>query len=309
MTSNDLEERVAAVRAFNRFYTPLIGLLHEGYLDSPFSLPQVRVLYELAHQGPTTATSIARELGLDPSYLSRQLRTFTELGVVERRRSDDDARQTILTLTEHGRGVFERLNGRSHDEIAAVLSKLGASDQRRLIAAMTTVQRLLGDSPETRVPYVLRPPVAGDLGWVVARHGSRYAEEYGWDETFEALVAEIVAGYGRSHDPKRERCWIAEIDGANVGCIFCVAKTEEIAQLRLLLVEPDARGLGVGRRLVDEVIRFARSAGYRTLTLWTNDVLVAARHIYEAAGFRLVEEEAHHSFGVDLVGQSWELAL
>jgi DNA-binding MarR family transcriptional regulator/GNAT superfamily N-acetyltransferase len=309
VTNTDSEARIAGVRAFNRFYTPLIGLLHDGYLDSPFSLTQVRVLYELAHQAPMTASQLGRELGLDPSYLSRILRTFADLGVVDRRRSDDDARQSILSLTEHGRELFGGLNQRSHDAIATILDDLGTADQRRLLAAMATIQAVLGGRPSTRVPYVLRPPVAGDLGWVVQRHGVRYAEEYGWDETFEALVAEIVAGYGRAHDAKRERCWIAEIDGANVGCIFCVRKTDTVAQLRLLLVEPDARGLGIGRRLVDEVIRFARSTGYRRVTLWTNDVLVAARRIYQAAGFRLVAEEAHHSFGHDLVGQNWELEL
>lgn len=309
MADADVEQWTAAVRRFNRFYTPLIGLLHEGYLDSPFSLTQVRVLYELAHREPTTASELARELALDQAYLSRILRTFSEAGLIHRRRSDTDGRQSILSLTEHGREVFDRLDRRSHDEIGAILSPLPPAHQRHLVAAMETIERLLGDQPEPKVPYVLRPPRPGDLGWVVQRHGELYAEEYAWDETFEALVAEIVARYVRDQDPRRERCWIAEMEGANVGSVFCVKKSDTVAQLRLLLVEPQSRGLGIGRRLVDECVRFARSVGYRTMMLWTNDVLVSARRIYEAAGFRLVEEEPHHSFGHDLVGQNWELAL
>jgi DNA-binding MarR family transcriptional regulator/GNAT superfamily N-acetyltransferase len=309
LVSQDVEERISGVRAFNRFYTPMIGLLHDGYLDSPFSLTQVRVLYELASQGPTTATQVGRQLGLDPSYLSRILRAFDVLGLLDREQSEDDARQTILTLTKHGRETFERLSQRSHDEIELVLRNLGESDQRRLLVSMATIKRLLAHDETTHGPVVFRGPIAGDLGWVVERHGVRYAEEYGWDETFEALVAEIVAGFGRGHDPKRERCWIAEVDGERVGCVFCVRKSDDVAQLRLLLVEPQARGLGIGRRLVDEVIRFARSSGYKTVTLWTNDVLTSARRIYEATGFRLAEQGPHHSFGKDLVGQSWDLEL
>jgi DNA-binding MarR family transcriptional regulator/GNAT superfamily N-acetyltransferase len=307
--AQDIEARIAAVRSFSRFYTPLIGLLDEGYLESPLSLTQVRVLYELAHRQEATAADIARGLRLDPAYLSRILHSFAELGLIARRRSETDARRTILSLTAHGRAVFKPLDRRSHDEIAAILSGLAPADQDRLVTAMQTIESLLGERTEPRVPYVLRPPSAGDYGWVVQRHGSLYAAEYGWDETFEALVAEIVAGYVRNHDPKRERCWIAEVEGENAGSVFCVQKTAEVAQLRLLLVEPSARGRGIGARLVEECVRFARSVGYRQLMLWTNDVLVSARRLYEAAGFRLVDEEPHHSFGQDLVGQTWELEL
>jgi DNA-binding MarR family transcriptional regulator/GNAT superfamily N-acetyltransferase len=305
----DLDQRVAAVRRFNRFYTPMIGLLQEGYLDGPFSLTQVRVLYELAARRQTTASDLARELSLDPAYLSRILRGFVEVGLVERRRAEADARQQILSLTNRGREVFGPLDRRSHDDIAALLRPLARDDQRRLVGAMSTIERVLGAGPDPHAAVVLRPPRPGDLGWIVERHGALYAQEYGWDETFEALVAEIVAGYVRNHDPKRDRCWIAELDGERVGSVFCVKKTDEVAQLRLLLIDPTARGRGIGRRLVEECIGFARSVGYRKLMLWTNDVLVAARRIYEATGFRLVHEEPHHSFGHDLIGQTWELEL
>ena len=308
-TGHELEVQVGAVRRFNRFYTPQVGLLQEGYLDSPFSLTQVRVMYELAHANGTTAAELAGRLSLDRGYLSRMLRGFTEVGLVEQQPSPTDGRRRILSLTDHGRSVFDPLDRRSHDDVAALLRDLSSEDRRRLVAAMDAIEEILGERSERPVPYVLRPPRPGDLGWIVQRHGVIYAEEYGWDETFEGLVAEIVAGFARQHDPKRERCWIAEVDGENVGSVFCVRKSDDVAQLRLLLVEARARGLGIGRRLVDECIGFARLARYRTLTLWTNDVLVAARHIYEDAGFTLVEEERHRSFGHDLVGQNWELTL
>jgi DNA-binding MarR family transcriptional regulator/GNAT superfamily N-acetyltransferase len=309
VTNAHLEQRIAVVRRFNRFYTPLVGLLHEGYLDSPFSLTQVRVLYELAHRERTTAAELARDLSIDQAYLSRILRGFAGVGLIDRRRSEADARRTVLSLTEHGRAVFDPLDRRSHGDITALLARLAPAEQQRLVAAMETIEALLGERPEPRVPYLLRPPRPGDLGWVVQRHGVLYAEEYGWDETFEGLVAEIVAGFARHHDPTRERCWIAEMEGENVGSVFCVRKADGVAQLRLLLVESHARGHGIGRRLVDECVCFARSTGYRTLMLWTDDVLVSARRIYEADGFRLVEEEPHHTFGHDLVGQNWELEL
>jgi DNA-binding MarR family transcriptional regulator/GNAT superfamily N-acetyltransferase len=309
MAEAERESRVAAVRRFNRFYTPLIGLLQEGYLDSPFSLSQVRVLYELAHRDRTTASELARDLALDPGYLSRILRGFANLGLIERTPSEVDGRRSLLALTARGREVFAPLDARSGDEIGALLGRLSDDDQERVVAAMRTIETLLGDRPAPRVPYVLRPPGPGDLGWVVQRHGALYAREYGLGETFEALVAEIVAKFVRTYDARRERCWIAEVEGKNVGSVFCVKKSEAVAQLRLLLVEPEARGLGIGRRLVDECVRFARSVGYRTLTLWTQDVLISARRIYQAAGFRLVEEGPHHSFGRDLVEQTWELEL
>ncbi|HEY8475706.1 MAG TPA: bifunctional helix-turn-helix transcriptional regulator/GNAT family N-acetyltransferase [Chloroflexota bacterium] len=309
MGEEDLDRRVAAVRRFNRFYTRQIGLLQEGYLDSPFSLTQVRVLYEIANDEGTTASRLARNLGLDPGYLSRILRGFTSLGLVERTPSKTDRRQSTLSLTARGREAFALLDQRSHDDIAALLSRLSPAKQERVVEAMQTIETLLGGQPKSGVPYLLRPPRPGDMGWVVQRHGAVYAQEYGWDESFEALVAEIVAAFVRNFDPKRERCWIAEMDGKNVGCVFCVKQSELVGQLRLLLVEPEARGMGIGRRLVDECVRFARSVGYRKMVLWTNDVLVSARRIYEAVGFRLVEESPHHSFGRDLVGQTWEMEL
>ena len=309
MPESDLEQRIAAVRRFNRFYTRQIGLLRDSYLESPFSLTQVRVLYDLAHRDEPTASDLARDLGLDAGYLSRILAGFERRGLVDRRRSDADGRQALLRLTERGWDAFAPLDRRSHDDIGALLNRLPEAEQERVVEAMLTIERLLGAEPEARAPYVLRPPLPGDLGWVVQRHGALYAQEYGWDETFEALVAEIVAKFVRTYDPKHERCWIAEKDAKNIGSVFCVRKSPAVAQLRLLLVEPEARGLGVGKRLVHECVRFARGVGYRKVMLWTNDVLVAARHIYERAGFRLVAEERHRSFGHDLIGQNWELKL
>ena len=306
-TLDELDARVAAVRAFNRLLTRQIGLLQEGYLDSPFSLTQVRVLYELAHREGATASEIARDLGLDAGYLSRILANFSKLGLVDRAASEEDARRSILSLTSRGREVFIPLEQRSHADISALLARLTATDQERLVEAMQTIQTLLDVTSEPNADVLFRPPRAGDMGWVVQRHGALYAREYGWDETFEALVAEIVARFIRNYDPKRERCWIAELQKRNVGCVFCVKKSTRVAQLRLLIVEPEARGLGIGRRLVDECIQFARGVGYRKMTLWTNDILISARRIYEAAGFRLVQEEPHRSFGHDLVGQNWEL--
>jgi N-acetylglutamate synthase-like GNAT family acetyltransferase len=251
-----------------------------------------------------------RELGLDAGYLSRILASFKRRGLVEKRASTDDARRTELRLTKRGRSVFATLDRRSREDIGTQLAALAVPDQERLVGAMRTVEQLLGD-PQAAPSgaYVLRAPRAGDYGWVVQRHGALYAEEYGWDAEFEALVAGIVAKFVEHLDPARERCWIAERDGENVGCVFAVKQSETIAKLRLLLVEPKARGLGIGRRLVDECIAFSRAAGYRRLRLWTNSVLHAARHIYEEAGFELVAEDRHHSFGKDLVGQSWELRL
>jgi len=309
MAEPELEQRVATVRRFNRFYTRQIGVLTDGYLQSPFSLTEVRVLYELAHREKTTATELAKELGLDAGYLSRILRGFKKRGLIDRRPSKDDGRQSHVRLTAQGRKVFARLDALARNQIGALLSGLSASEQDRLVKAMGAIEGLLGGRPEPKAPYLLRPSGAGDLGWVVHRHGALYAEEYGWNEQFGALVASIVAKFIRHHDPKQERCWIAELDGEAVGSVFCVARSKTVAQLRLLLVEPRARGLGIGSRLVDECIRFARAAGYRKVMLWTNNVLDAARRIYERAGFRLVQEEPHHSFGHDLVGQNWELKL
>src|SRR5215470_13852879 len=303
------DERITAVRRFTRFYTRHIGALREGLHASPFSLTQARVLYELANRPAPTAADIARDLGLDAGYLSRILRGFAQRGLLVRARSQDDARQSHLSLTPAGREAFAPLDRGSHEEVAAMLGPLSEGAQARLIEAMSTVAQLLGQRPRDAPPYLLRPHQEGDMGWVVSRHGVLYAQEYRWNMEFEALVAEIVAAFIKNFDARRERCWIAEIDGAPVGSVFLVKQSDEIAKLRLLLVEPQARGLGIGARLVAECIRFARLSGYRTLTLWTNDVLIAARRIYQAAGFRLVAEEKHHSFGHDLVGQNWELSL
>lgn len=304
-----LPGRVAAVRQFNRFYTRQIGVLQESLLRSGFSLTEARVIYELAQQEPTTAAALGESLGLDAGYLSRILRGFQKQGLIDKTPSETDGRQSLLRLTAPGREAFVRLDEDSRAEITALLQSLPEAGQARLLAAMRTIEELLGAAPEPRVPYLLRPHQAGDMGWVVQSHGVLYSREYGWDGRFEALVAEIVAKFLRGYDPKRERCWIAEKDGENVGSVFLVRDSDTVAKLRLLLVDPKARGLGVGARLVGECIRFARQAGYRKITLWTNSVLESARRIYEAEGFRLVHEEPHHSFGHDLIGQTWELVL
>jgi DNA-binding MarR family transcriptional regulator/GNAT superfamily N-acetyltransferase len=309
MTSDDADRRVEAVRRFSRFYTRQIGLLREGIVGSPFTLGEGRVIYELAHHEETTATHLGDELGIDAGYMSRIVRSLHERGIVERRTSPADGRQYLLSLTAEGERAFAELNAASRAEIQGMLDLLPEPDQNRLVDAMHTIEGLLGAQPEHRVPYILRPHRSGDMGWVVQRQGVLYNQEYGWDETCEALFAEIVATFIRNFDPKRERCWIAEREGENVGAVFLVKHPERegVARLRLLHVEPKARGLGIGRRLVQECTRFARQTGYHTITLWTNSVLHAARRIYEREGYRLVHEEPHHSFGHDLVGQTWEL--
>lgn len=309
MSTTGTEDRVEAVRRFNRFYTRQIGLLDEGLLSSPFSLTEARVLYELAHRNSTTAAALAAELGLDRGYLSRILQRFRAGGLLDRQPSGTDRRRSLLSLTAAGRSAAADLDARSRGQVDAMLAKLSEPARDRLAEAMRTVEMLLAPRPEGAEPYLLRPPRPGDMGWVVQSHGALYAREYGWDERFEALVAEIVAGFVRGFDPARERCWIAEADGENVGSIFLVKGSESVARLRLLLVDPRARGLGIGARLVAECVAFAREAGYRTVALWTNDVLVSARRIYERAGFRLVREEPHRSFGPPLVAQTWELEL
>jgi len=309
----ELAAPVAVVRRFNRFYTQQIGVLQEGLLASEFSLTEARVLYELAQRadqrGGLSAAQLARELGLDPGYLSRILAEFARRGLLAKRPSDADGRQSLLSLTAAGRAAFAPLDEAARQQVGAMLARLPVPAQRRLIAAMGAIERLLGGTGPAHEPYLLRPHQPGDIGWVIHRHGVLYAEEYGWDERFEALVAEIAGKIVTDLDAKRERCWIAERDGAIAGSVFLVRQSDEVAKLRLLLVEPAARGLGIGRRLVDECIGFARRVGYRRITLWTNDILVAARRIYQAAGFILVAEERHHSFGHDLVAQTWELVL
>jgi DNA-binding MarR family transcriptional regulator/GNAT superfamily N-acetyltransferase len=310
MENMAFEERVVAVRRFNRFYTRKIGVLHEGLLGSPMSLTEGRVLYELAQRGSATASQLAGELALDSGYLSRILAGFEKRGMLEKRPSAEDARQLILGLTDQGREMFATIDARSHEEIAELLRPISDTDQARLITALATVETVLGGAQKAGAPsYILRTHQPGDIGWIIHRHAVLYAEEYGWDETFEALVAKIAAAFIENFDHRRERCWIAERDGEIVGSVLLVKDTPEVAKLRLLYVEPKARGLGVGSRLVAECIGFARRSGYRRLTLWTNDILVSARRIYEAAGFSLVREEPHHSFGRDLVGQYWELPL
>jgi DNA-binding MarR family transcriptional regulator/N-acetylglutamate synthase-like GNAT family acetyltransferase len=309
MDQESLSQRAEAVRRFNRFYTKRIGLLQKGLLRSNFSLTEARVIYELAHQEQSTATDLANELGLDPGYLSRILHGFQKHGLIDKRASHNDGRYSHLWLTDIGQEAFADLNARSQQEIEAMLNKLPGEEQHRMLEAMGTIEGLLAAEKENRAPYILRPHQPGDMGWVVHRHGVLYADEYGWDERFEALVAEIVARFIQNFEPKRERCWIAEQDGQIVGSVFLVKQSDEVAKLRLLLVEPNARGLGIGARLVNECIRFARQCGYRKITLWTNSVLVAARHIYLKTGFRLVHSEPHNSFGQDLISETWELDL
>jgi DNA-binding MarR family transcriptional regulator/GNAT superfamily N-acetyltransferase len=302
-------ERVAAVRRFTRFYTRRIGVLHEGLLGSPFSLTEGRVVYELAQRDGLTATELGRGLGLDAGYLSRILRGFEEKGLIARRASEKDGRQQLLSLTPTGREAFAAIDARSRDEVGALLAGLAEDDQAKLVGAMRRIEALLAPGPQRQPAFVLRPHRPGDMGFVIHRQAVLYHREYGWDESFEALVAEICAAFIKNFDPPREHCWIAEVEGEIVGSVFLVRQSDEVAKLRLLYVEAKARGLGLGRTLVRECIGFARAARYTSLTLWTNDVLHAARKIYQAEGFRLVEEEPHHSFGHDLVGQNWMLEL
>jgi len=309
MRETGIDRRVEAIRRFNRFYTQRIGVLREGLLQTPFSLTEVRVMYELAHREEPTATELSKELGLDAGYLSRILRDLSKRELIKKRPSQSDGRQTHLHLTRKGEKEFAALNARSNDEVAAMLSKLPASEQQRVVAAIHVIEEVLGAKPEPKASYLLRPHQPGDMGWIVHRHGVLYAQEYGWDEQFEALVARIVAEFIQNFDSRRERCWIAEKDAEIVGSVFLVKESKTEAKLRLLLVEPGARGLGIGKRLVAECVRFARQASYKKITLWTNSVLDAARYIYEGAGFQLIKEEKHHSFGHDLVGQTWELEL
>jgi DNA-binding MarR family transcriptional regulator/GNAT superfamily N-acetyltransferase len=302
------EDRVAAVRAFNRFYTARIGVLRDGLLRTPHSLTEARVLYELGQRQVTEVADLRREMDIDAGFLSRLLGRLQRNGLVARERSEDDARRQRVRLTDEGRAAFAELDRRSTDEVGAVLDGLSEDDQRRLVGAMDAVREVLTQAPAT-TGFVLRGPRPGDLGWIVQRHGALYAQEYGWDESFEALVAQIVAEYAREHDPRREAAWIAEVDGEPAGCVLCVRREEDVAQLRLLLVDPRARGRGIGGRLIEECLRFAQRAGYARITLWTNDVLHEARRLYERAGFELVESAPHHSFGHDLVEQTWARPL
>lgn len=302
---------IAAVRRFNRFYTRHVGVLGRRFLSSPYSLSEVRVLYEISSRARVTAAEIRRELSFDAGYLSRMLAELHRRGLVAKGSSPADGRESILSLTARGRQVFAALERRQVSAVRQSLGRLDDASTRSLIGAMGTVETLLGGgAPADAASYALRPPKPGDMGWITHRQAILYNQEYGWDETFEALLARIVSDFVARHDPARERCWIAERSGGEVvGSIFCVRKSRTVARLRLLYVEPSARGSGLGSRLVDECVTFARHAGYRTLTLWTNDVLHAARRIYERAGFQLAGEEKHHSYGRDLVAQTWDLDL
>jgi len=305
------QQRIAAVRRFNRFYTRQIGVLRKGYLDSPYSLGEARVLYEIFRGDGPTASDIARALDLDAGYLSRLLRQFEKQGLITRKTSARDARQSHLALTARGRRAFAPLERRSQRDVSRMLGKLDDGAQARLVAAMDEIETLLGGKAAAQgKPYILRQPRHGDFGWIVARHAELYAQEYGWTDPFEGLCAQIVADFVNKFDAGCERCWIAEMNGQNVGCIMLVKDDEPaVARIRLLLVDPKARGLGLGARLVDECVKFARKAGYKKITLWTHRNLKAARHIHEKAGFKLMRSEAHESWGKPVVSEHWDLKL
>jgi len=308
MTESAIDKQVGILRDFNRFYTRKIGVL-DGMASTPFSLAEARVLYELAHRERPTATDIRTELGLDAGYMSRILRDFEHRKLVRREQSKVDERQRFLSLTTKGRREFAPLDDRSNRDIAAMLERLSSTERKQLVEAVQTVRSLLDDKIEPQIPYLLRMHQPGDMGWIVHRQAILYAEEYGWDETYEALAAEIVAQFIKNYDPKRERAWVAERDGRRVGAVFVAKDSDEIAKLRLLHVEAEARGLGIGKRLVKECVQFARQAGYRKMTLWTQSILHAARHIYKETGFKVVSQKKHHSFGKDLTAETWELDL
>ncbi len=303
------ERRIAAVRAFNRFYTQQIGLLEDGMLHSPYSLPEARVLYELGRRDRPNAAEIAAALDMDAGYLSRMVTKFAEKDLVTRLPSPADRRQFQLRLTAKGRRAFAHLDRGSHAVVAKMLEGLDDSTQQRIVKAMGLIQTLLSGAAVEKAAYLIREHRPGDIGWVVARHAVLYNEEYGWSGAFEGLVAEIVAAFLKNYDHRRERCWIAEIDGEPVGSIFLVKDSEKVARVRLLLVEPHARGLGIGRRLVEECIRFARQCRYESITLWTHSILTAARAIYEDAGFKLVDRKTHRDFGPEVTGETWDLKL
>ncbi len=310
MKKSTLDNKIDQVRKFNRFFTRKIGVLREGLLHSSYSLTEVRILFEIANSDNPTATKLSRELGLDAGYLSRILARFEEQGLTERVRSEQDGRQFLIRLTQEGMKLFSLLDQRSRDEVAEILNELSEEEQQKFLKSMHDIENILDKKNfKFSEAFFLRTHQSGDMGWVIHRHGVLYAQEYGWDERFEALVAQIAAEFINNYKPERERCIIAEMNGEIVGSVFVVQSSETVAKLRLLLVEPKARGLGLGSRLVQECITFARRAGYQKLVLWTNSVLEEARHIYAKAGFKLVEQEEHHSFGKDLIGETWELVL
>lgn len=304
-----MEERIAVIRQFNRFFTRQIGVLREGLLHSPYPLTEARILFELGHREQLTAAQLGRELGLDAGYMSRMLARLEQQDLLEKVRSENDGRQRLLSLTASGREVAALLDQRARDEVTEMLGNLSEEQQQRLLKAMQTIESILNTGFKFAEPFILRSHEPGDMGWVTHRHGVLYAQQYGWNEHFEALVAQIVSDFITNYNPERERCWIAEMNGEIVGSVFVVQNSETVAKLRLLLVEPKARGAGLGSRLVGECIRFARLRGYQKMVLWTNNVLVEARHIYAKHGFQLVEEEPYHGYGHDLVGETWELSL
>ncbi len=302
---------VDAFRQFNRFHTKLVGALSEHLLASEYSLPQVRVLYEIAHAAPDnvpTASTLGRDLGLDAGYLSRLLGGLETAGLLMRQAQPGNGKRLVLTLTPNGKQLISALEAASAGEIAALLRGLSDAEQSQLTGAMASIQRILG-APSAKRTFILRAPQPGDWGTIISQHGQLYANEYGWDQTFEGLVAEILGQFLKSNDPGKERCWVAECEGRVVGSVLLVREDDTTAKLRLLYVDQQARGMGLGRSLVDECIRFAQSKGYRRMVLWTNDILVSARRMYEATGFELQSQEAHHSFGKNLVGQVWSRAL
>jgi DNA-binding MarR family transcriptional regulator/GNAT superfamily N-acetyltransferase len=309
MSQNDSFGQIATVRAFNRFYTRKLGVLDQHLLKSPFSLSEARVLYELAHREDPAAKEIGIELGLDPGYLSRIVQKFDEDGLITRTPLASDRRQYRLALTAKGREAAAKLDRSSQDEVGAMLAKLSATDGRRLTEAMATIENLLEPPERARPSFLLRSHRVGDMGWVISRESIAYADEYGWDISYEALVAEICAQFIKNYDAPREHCWIAEADGRPLGSVFLVRASDELARLRLLLVEKEARGLGIGRALVEQCIRSAREKGYKRMTLWTQSILVAARQIYRDTGFTLVDSKPHRSFGHDLIGETWEREL
>ena len=308
MSPDHLESQIAAIRGFSRFYTRKLGIIEPRLLDSPWTLQEARIIYEIAERQSCTATDLVRALGLDAGYVSRTLQALQRRQIVARKPSKTDRRATELALTAKGRAAFADLDSRSRGVVATLLDKLDAGERAAIVNAMTTIEHTLEPAREP-ASFLLRSHRPGDIGWIVSRHGAVYAQEYGWDISFEALAAEIAAQFIRSYDPAREHCWIAEIGGEPVGSVFLVKASDEVAKLRLLLVEKKARGFGVGRALTEQCIHFARQAGYASITLWTQSILLAARGIYQRAGFRRVKEEKHHSFGVDLVGETWELKL
>jgi DNA-binding MarR family transcriptional regulator/ribosomal protein S18 acetylase RimI-like enzyme len=309
VSSSQEAQRIAAVRRFNRFYTQNLGLLRPDWLDGAFSLTEARVLYEIKHRDGVTASHIARDLGLDAGYLSRILRGFHKNGLIRKDVSPNDGRQSLLAMTARGRKAFDPLERRTERQVGELLGRLSASEQDHLISAMHAIETMILSKPKAESEIILDQPRPGDLGWVIAKHAELYAQEFGWAENFEGLCAQIVADFVSHFDPKCERCWIAKIGDQNVGSVFLVKDSEEVARLRLLLVDPAARGCGLGTRLTDECIGFARTRGYRTITLWTHQVLTVARHIYERAGFRLTSSEPRRSFGQDVVSEHWDLAL